>query len=101
MYKLACVAAAAAAAAFALPTSFVGPAEAGYGGVKYVPAVYCNYKSKEYVTQNIAMCPYPFEARGWSSLKWRTTSGAMMCWNTYGFGGKEYTGYWAACPKPK
>lgn len=98
MYKFACAAAVAAAAAIALPTSFVSPAEAGWhGGVRYVPAVYCNYKSKEYMTKNIAMCPDPFVPQGWSALKWRTNGGAMMCWNTYGFGGKEYTGYWAPC----
>ena len=99
MYKLAC--AAAAAAAIALPTSFVSPVEAGWhgGGVHYVPAVYCNYKSQEYITKNIAMCPDPFVPLGWGALKWRTNSGAMMCWNTYGFGGKEYTGYWAPCPR--
>ena len=49
------------------------------------------------MTKNIAMCPDPFVPLGWSALKWRTNGGAMMCWNTYGFGGKEYTGYWAPC----
>jgi hypothetical protein len=98
MYKIAL--AAAAAAALALPSSFVNKAAAGWhGDVRYVPAVYCNYKSQEYITKNIAMCPDPFVPLGWSALKWRTNYGAMMCWNTYGFGGKEYTGYWAPCPK--
>ena len=90
-----------AAAAFAIPAPLTTTAaQAGWSGdghVRYVPAVYCNYKSKEYIEKNIAMCPEPFFPQGWSALKWRTNSGAMMCWNTYGFGGKEYSGYWAPC----
>jgi len=99
MYKLAF--AAVAAAALALPAVTPTPAQAGWhgGSVRYVPAVYCTYKSKDWMTKGIVSCPDPFWPIGFPGTRWKTNYGATMCWNTYGAGGKDYTGYWAPCGK--
>ena len=88
-----------AAAAVALPASLTTqPAEAGwYGDARYVPAVYCTYKSKAWVEKGIVSCPDPFMPIGFPGTKWKTNHGATLCWNTYGAAGKDYTGYWAPC----
>jgi hypothetical protein len=94
--------AALAALAASIPTFASTSAEAGVRvtvNPTYVPAVYCSYKSKAWVDQGIVSCPVPFEPIGEPGAKWRTSSGALMCWNTNGFGGKEYSGWWQACPR--
>ena len=98
MYKLAI--AAAAAAVLALPAVTPTPAQAGWHGhVRYVPAVYCTYKSKDWVQKGIVSCPDPFWPIGFPGTKWKTNSGALMCWNTNTGFGKDYAGWWSPCPK--
>jgi len=96
MYKLAFVAAA-AAMAFA-PSLAPTPAQAGTRVVVspvYVPAVYCSYKSKDWVQKGIVSCPTGWQPIGEPGAKWQVSKRLTLVWNTYGAAGKDYTGYWA------
>ena len=59
----------------------------------YVPAVYCSYKSKDWMQKGIVTCPLDWAPLGDLGTKWKTASGGCSkCWSTNGFGGKEYDG---------
>jgi hypothetical protein len=98
MYKLA-FAAAAAVLAFA-PAFAPSTAEAGTKvtvSPVYVPAVYCSYKSKDWVQKGIVTCPAGWDPIGFPGTKWKVSKTLTNCWSTYGAGGKDYTGYWSKC----
>jgi hypothetical protein len=100
MYKLAALAA--VAAAIALPTSLTTSAQAGTRvtvSPYYVPAVYCSYKSKDWKTKGIVSCPLNWAPIGFLGTKWKTAGGGLMCWSTNSFGGREYQGWWSPCKK--
>jgi hypothetical protein len=102
MYKLAALAA--VAAAIALPTSLTTSAQAGTRvtvSPVYVPAVYCSYKSKDWYQKGIVSCPMNWAPIGNIGTKWKTAGGGLMCWRSNTFAGREFAGWWAACPKPK
>jgi hypothetical protein len=98
MYKLAFFA---AFAAFALAPSLVPSTAEARTKVTvsptYVPAIYCDYKSKDWKTKGIVTCPTGWQPLGELGAKWKVSKTLTNCWSTNGFGGKEYTGYWSKC----
>ena len=98
MYKLAFVAAAAAMAFVPslAPTSAQAATKIVVSPV-YVPAVYCDYKSKDWKTKGIVSCPTGWAPIGSPGTRWKVSKSLTQCWSTYGAGGKDYTGYWRKC----
>ena len=98
MYKLAFFAAAAALAF--VPSFAPSSAEAATKvtvNPTYVPAIYCSYKSKDWVQKGIVTCPTGWEPIGFPGTRWKVSKKLTNCWSTYGAGGKDYTGYWSKC----
>jgi hypothetical protein len=99
MLKL--VALATLAAAIAIPTALTTtPAQAGVRvtvSPVYVPAIYCSYKSKDWVQKGIVSCPTGWAPIGFPGTRWQVSRSLTNCWSTYGAGGKEYEGYWSKC----
>ena len=97
MYKLALVAAAAMAL---VPSMAPTSAQAGTRIVVspvYVPAIYCSYKSKDWLQKGIVSCPTGWAPIGSPGTRWKVSSSLTNCWSTYGAAGKDYTGYWSKC----
>ncbi len=76
-------------------TLATAPAKAGWNNVTYVGG--CSYNSKQWKERGIVSCTPGFAPLGEPGARWRVGRSQTMCWNTYGAGGKEYTGYWGPC----
>jgi hypothetical protein len=98
MYKLAFVAAAAAMAFVPsmAPTTAEAATKVTVNPV-YVPAIYCSYKSKDWLQKGIVSCPTGWAPIGSPGTKWKVNAKLTNCWSTYGAAGKDYTGYWRKC----
>jgi hypothetical protein len=98
MLKLAFVAAAAAMAFVPTlaPTSAQAATKVTVSPV-YVPAIYCSYKSKDWVQKGIVTCPTGWAPIGSPGTRWKVSKSLTQCWSTYGAAGKDYTGYWRKC----
>ncbi|MGE0035997.1 MAG: hypothetical protein AB7S93_10205 [Xanthobacteraceae bacterium] len=99
MYKLAFVAAAAAALAL---TSAVAPNSAQAGtrvtvSPVYVPAIYCDYKSAAWKTKGIVTCPTGWWPIGAPGTRWQVSKTLTQCWSTNTAAGKDFAGYWKKC----
>ena len=99
MHRFALVAAVAAVVAVPALFTSTGSAEARTRvtvSPYYVPAVYCSYKSKDWVQRGIVSCPGPFAPIGDVGTKWKT-SGGTVCWKVGSGGVSTYHGYWGSC----
>jgi hypothetical protein len=98
MYKLAFFAAAAALAF--VPALSPSTAEARTKvtvSPTFVPAIYCSYKSKDWVEKGIVTCPAGWEPIGEPGARWKVNAKLTNCWSTYGAAGKDYGGWWRKC----
>jgi len=98
MYKLAFFAAA-AALAFApalVPTSAEARTKVVVSPV-YVPAIYCDYKSKDWREKGIVKCPVGWDPIGFPGTRWQVSKTLTQCWSTNTAGGKDYSGWWRKC----
>ena len=90
-----------AVAALAIPATLtVAPAQAGVKvtvSPTYVPAIYCSYKSKDWLEKGIVTCPTGWAPIGFMGTRWKVSKSTSLCWSNYGAGGKEYSGYWSPC----
>jgi hypothetical protein len=100
MYRLAALAT--LAAAIAIPTALTTPAQAGVRvtvSPVYVPAIYCSYKSKDWVQKGIVSCPTGWAPIGFPGTRWQVSRSLTNCWSTNTAGGKDFAGYWSPCKK--